>query len=179
MEIHIGKRIANISLLNKEGNSVQLSIDGTPYNVDIVMAENGACSILHNGHSYNAELIRSQNRKNYQVNTLFTSHSIDIIDSQAKYLRMKRNTEEKQSDKIISPMPGKIIKIPIRQGDTINAGDIVMVLEAMKMQSNYKVSSDCRVVDILVNEGDTVNANQVLMKLELINGKENGKRETI
>ena len=76
-------------------------------------------------------------------------------------------------------MPGKIIKIPIRQGDTINAGDIVMVLEAMKMQSNYKVSSDCRVVDILVNEGDTVNANQVLMKLELINGEENGKRETI
>ncbi len=179
MEIHIGKRIANISLLNKEGNNVQLSIDGKAYNVDIVMAENGACSILHDGHSYNAELIRSKNGKSYQVNTLFASHSIDIIDSQAKYLRMKKNNEEKQNDRLISPMPGKIVKIPIHEGDIVHAGDIVMVLEAMKMQSNYKVSSDCRIAEILVSEGETVNANQVLIKLELINNEENGKREII
>ena len=42
------------------------------------------------------------------------------------------------------------------------------VLEAMKMQSNYKVTSDCTVRDILVNEGDSVNANQVLIVLDII-----------
>ena len=87
MEIHIGNRVADVELLGKDGNKVRLDIDGQPYEVDIVMAENGACSILHDGHSYNAELIRSGGGKNYQVNTLFSSYSVDIIDSQAKYLR--------------------------------------------------------------------------------------------
>lgn len=59
MEIHIGNRVADVELLGKDGNKVRLDIDGQPYEVDIVMAENGACSILHDGHSYNAELIRS------------------------------------------------------------------------------------------------------------------------
>ena len=49
-----------------------------------------------------------------------------------------------------------------------SSGDIVVVLEAMKMQSNYKVTSDCTVRDILVNEGDSVNANQVLIVLDII-----------
>ena len=44
MEIHIGDRIADITLVGKEGNKVQLTIDGKPYEVDIVMAENGSCS---------------------------------------------------------------------------------------------------------------------------------------
>ena len=104
MEIHIGNRVADVSLLGKEGNKVRLDIDGQSYEADIVMAENGACSILHDGHSYNAELIRSEGGKNYQVNTLFSSYSVDIIDSQAKYLRMRKSSEEKQGDKVVSPM---------------------------------------------------------------------------
>ena len=59
MEIHIGNRVADVSLLGKEGNKVRLDIDGQSYEADIVMAENGACSILHDSYSYNAELILS------------------------------------------------------------------------------------------------------------------------
>ena len=65
MEIHIGNRVADVSLVNKEGNKVQLTIDGKPYEVDIVMAENGSCSILHEGNSYNAELIQKESKKSY------------------------------------------------------------------------------------------------------------------
>ena len=79
MEIHIGNRVADVELLGKDGNKVRLDIDGQPYEVDIVMAENGACSILHDGHSYNAELIRSGGGKNYQVNTLFSSYSVLVF----------------------------------------------------------------------------------------------------
>ena len=77
-----------------------------------------------------------------------------IIDSQAKYLRMRKGGDEKQQDKIVSPMPGKVVKIPVKAGDRLQAGDIVVVIEAMKMQSNYKVNSECVVKEILVNEGD-------------------------
>ena len=58
-EIHIGNRVADVELLGKDGNKVRLDIDGQPYEVDIVMAENGACSILHDGHSYNCLLYTS------------------------------------------------------------------------------------------------------------------------
>ena len=172
MEIHIGDRVADVTLVSKDGNEVQFLIDGKPYNVDIVMAENGNCSILHEGNSYNAELIRGENGKSYDINMFYRSFRVDIVDTQAKYLRMKKGTEERQDDKIVAPMPGKVVKINVSKGEQAKAGDIVLVLEAMKMQSNYKVTSDCTIKDILVQEGDSVNANQVLITLELNNEKE-------
>ena len=155
MEIHIGDRIADITLVGKEGNKVQLTIDGKPYEVDIVMAENGSCSILHKG-------------KSYDISMLQRSFHVDIVDTQAKYLHMKKGADEKQGDKILAPMPGKVVSIPVKVGDRLAAGDIAVVLEAMKMQSNYKVNADCIVRNILVSEGEPVNANQVLIELELI-----------
>ena len=169
MEIHIGNRVADVTLVSKEGNKVQLTIDGVPYDVDVVMAENGSCSILHNGKSYNAEVIRHEGGKKYNVNAHYQQYNIDVVDSQAKYLRMRKGAEEKQQDKIVSPMPGKVVKIPVQVGDRLQAGDIVVVIEAMKMQSNYKVNSECTVKEILVKEGDSVNSNQVIMTLDIIN----------
>ena len=64
-------------------------IDGKPYDVDIVMAENGSCSILHDGNSFNAELIRGEGGKSYDVNMFYRSYHVDIVDTQTKYLRMK------------------------------------------------------------------------------------------
>ena len=90
------------------------------------------------------------------------------VDTQKKYLRMRKSAEEKQDDKIVAPMPGKVVKIPVRKGDRLETGDTMVVLEAMKMQSNYKVSSACVVKDILVSEGDSVDNNQVLMTLDLL-----------
>lgn len=168
MEIHIGERVADVTLVGKDGNRVQFLIDGKPYEVDIVMAENGSCSILHDGNSFNAELIRSEEGKSYDVNMFYRSYRVDIVDTQAKYLRMKRGCVEKQDDRIVAPMPGKVVRVPVSKGDRLSAGDIVVVLEAMKMQSNYKVSSECTVKEVLVNEGDSVNAGQVLVVLDII-----------
>ena len=169
--MHIGDRVADVTLVNKDGNKVELTIDGKPIEVDIVMAENGSCSILHNGNSYNAELIRGEGGKNYDVNMFYRSYHVDVVDTQAKYLRMRKNNDERQSDKIVAPMPGKVVSIPVNVGDKLNAGDIAIVLEAMKMQSNYKVTSDCTVKNILVAEGDAVQDNQTLIELELSNNE--------
>jgi biotin carboxyl carrier protein len=164
MEIHIGNRVADVTLVSK----VRLSIDGKPYDVDIVMTENGSCSVLHDGNSFNAEIISGEDHRSYDVNMFYRSYHVDIVDTQKKYLRMRKSAEEKQDDKIVAPMPGKVVKIPVRKGDRLETGDTVVVLEAMKMQSNYKVSSACVVKDILVSEGDSVDNNQVLMTLDLL-----------
>ena len=167
MEIHIGNRVAEIELVSKEDNKVVLTIDGKTFEADVVMAENGNCNILMDGRSSNAQLIRKENGKSYKVNTHYSSFNVEIIDSQAKYLRMRKKGEEEQNDRITSPMPGKVVKIPVSVGQEMKAGETVIVIEAMKMQSNYKVTSDCRIKEILVQEGDNIAGEQTLITLEI------------
>lgn len=164
--------MADVELVSKEGNKVQLTIDGKPYDVDIVMAENGSCSILHEGNSFKAELVRADSGKSYDVNMFYRSYHVDVVDTQARYLRMKKSADERQDDKIVAPMPGKVVAVPVRKGDRLAAGTVVVVLEAMKMQSSYKVAADCMVRDVRVSEGDSVTANQVLVELDITKQKE-------
>ena len=147
MEIHIGDRVAEVELVSKEDNKVVLTIDGKPFEADVVMAENGT---------------------SYKVNTHYSSFNVEIVDSQAKYLRMRKKGEDEQNDRITSPMPGKVVKIPVTAGQEVKAGDTAIVIEAMKMQSNYKVTSDCRIKEILVQEGDNITGDQTLITLEPI-----------
>ena len=116
MEIHIGDRVAEIELVSKEDNKVVLTIDGKPFEADVVMAENGTCNILMDGRSANAQLIRRESGKSYKVNTHYSSFNVEIVDSQAKYLRMRKKGEDEQNDRITSPMPGKVVKIPVTAG---------------------------------------------------------------
>lgn len=111
-----------MTLVSKEGNRVELTIDGKPVVVDIVMAENGSCSILHDGNSYNAELIRGEGGKSYDVNMFYRSYHVDVVDTQAKYLHLRKDSSERQSDKIVAPMPGKVVSIPVAVGDRLKAG---------------------------------------------------------
>ena len=67
---------------------------------------------------------------------------------------------------ITAPLAGSVARILVKEGDKVEAGQVVIVLEAMKMQSNYKVKGDCRIKSILVAEGDSVAANQPLITVD-------------
>lgn len=166
MEIKVGDRTANVELISKDGNKVEISIDDKLYDLDVIMAENGVCSILYNGRSFNAELKRDETGKKYTVNTYFSSFPVEIIDLQAKYQRNRKKDEADESqDKISSFMPGKIAKILVSEGDEVHTGQSVIVVEAMKMQNEYKVRKDCIIEKILVSEGDNVTGGQTLILL--------------
>jgi len=70
------------------------------------------------------------------------------------------------SNVIEAPMPGNIFKVLVAEGDEIEVGQTVMVLEAMKMENDVTASSAGTVKEILVKKGDSVEADQVLLKLE-------------
>lgn len=160
-----------VTLLSKEGNQVKIDIDGKVYDVDVAMLQNGTCSLIYDGNSYNAELIRESGDKHYRVNLNYSTYQIDMLDSQAKYMKMRRGGSQDalQSDLITAPMPCKIVNIYVKHGDELKAGDTVLTMEAMKMQSNYKVNADCMVKEVLVNVGDSVRVEQPLIRLELKN----------
>lgn len=169
MEIQVGNKTFDATLLSKEGNNVKLEIDGQIYDVDVAMLNNGTCSMIYEGNSYSAELTKNSSGKHYQVNLNYSTYQIDMLDSRAKYMRMRRgkSANTAQADTITAPMPCKIVKIYVKQGQELKAGDTVLTMEAMKMQSNYKVSSDCKVQEILVKEGDSVRVEQPLIKLNV------------
>ncbi len=168
MEIQIGNRLAEVTLLNKDGNKVDIEIDGKVYKVDISMFPNGQVSILNNGISYNATLVKSENGKHYRIGLNYSNYEVDMLDSQAKYMRMrKKNNIEKQADKIKAPMPCKIVKIYVEKGQQLQPDDTVLTIEAMKMQSNICVTEACTVQEIKCAVNDSVMADQILITLDL------------
>jgi len=64
---------------------------------------------------------------------------------------------------IKAPMPGKIVSVRISGGQTVKEGDVVVILEAMKMEQEIKSSLSGTVKEILVNAGDTVKKEQALI----------------
>ncbi len=167
MEIKVGDRIADVELISKEDNMVKIRIDDAIFDVDIVMAENELCSILHKGKSYNAEIKRSESGKEYQVNTYFSSFPVQIIDSQSKYQQnRKKESVEKQQSSILSHMAGKVVKVLVKEGEEVKSGQSIIVIEAMKMQNEYKVQQDCTVERIHVAEGESVSGGQLLIRLK-------------
>ena len=169
MEIQVGNKTLEVTLLNKEGNQVKIDIDGEVYDVDVAMLQNGTCSLIYAGNSYNAELIRESGEKHYRVNLNYSTYQIDMLDSQAKYMKMRRgnSNDSAQADTITAPMPCKIVKIYVKPGNELKAGDTVLTMEAMKMRSNYEVAAGCTVKEILVGEGDSVRVEQALIKLKV------------
>ena len=166
-EVNLGHRTAKVDLLNRVGNKVLLDIDGRKYDADIVMVEQGVYSILYNGHSYNIELIEGGSSKKYIVNTFAKTFNLEIVDAESKYISSRsKGMDVEEENLLASPMPGKVVRIPVKAGEKVSAGQTLIIVEAMKMQSEFKASHDKTVLEILVKEGDTVNAHQLMMKLE-------------
>lgn len=66
---------------------------------------------------------------------------------------------------IVSPMPGKVLKVNVAEGETVTKGQVLMVVEAMKMENNIVSSKDAVVEKLLVKEGDMVDGSQKLIML--------------
>ena len=69
-------------------------------------------------------------------------------------------------DNIIAPMPGVVLKLNVKPGDTVKQGDVLMNLEAMKMENEIFAPCDGNVVSVHVTVGESVNAGDPLIDLE-------------
>lgn len=166
-EIKINDQISKVEILKEEGNILKVKIRDREYDIDIVSVEEGIYSILYKNKSYNIEIIEGDNSKNFTVNTLFQTYDVEIVDAETRYLKKRDQTKELEGINIISsPMPGRIVKIPVAEGDEVTAGQTVIVVSAMKMESEYKSSKNGIIKKIHVNEGDVVNGNQPLITIE-------------
>ena len=165
-EIKINDRLSNIEVLSREGTKFSILIDKRCYEIDIVEVDKGVYSILHDSRSFNVELVEAKNSKSYLVNTLYETYDVEIIDAETKYLMNRRKDDGEGENTISSPMPGKVVRVLFKEGDLVKAGETVVIVSAMKMESEYKVKQDRKIKRILVKEGDTVNGDQPMVIIE-------------
>ncbi len=67
---------------------------------------------------------------------------------------------------IVAPMPGTILNLPVKAGDTVKKGQVLVVFEALKMEQEVMAPCDGTVATVLVNQGEAIEAGKVLITLQ-------------
>jgi len=166
IELKIDTRIAKINILEQNGTKYKVNIDDRIYDLDLEKVESNAYSILLDGQSINMEMIEGDTLNHYKVNTINNYYEIEVIDAATRYRNRSGSDVEAGGNIISTPMPGKIVKIPVKEGDMIEKGQTVVVVSAMKMESEYKSAVEGIVKHIHINEGDAVEGHQPLVEIE-------------
>ncbi len=164
-EIRLNDNQESIDILNRDGNLLEIAIGDRKYKLDITEVEKGVYSILNDNVSHNVELVPVENKK-YEVKIGYESFTVDIIDAEARYMMGRKSDEDDDQSFISTPMPGKVVRILVEEGQEVKAGETIIVVSAMKMESEYKAANDKTVKQILVKEGDNIDGNQPLVILE-------------
>ena len=69
-------------------------------------------------------------------------------------------------EEVVAPIQGNVIDVKIKPNDKVKKGDVLLLIEAMKLENEVNAPCDCEIVEILVNKGETVNTNQLLVRIK-------------
>ena len=67
---------------------------------------------------------------------------------------------------VLSPMPGRIVEISVRPGDSVKAGEELAVVDAMKMENVLCAERDGMVAEVLVSAGDSISVDQIILEMK-------------
>ena len=120
----------------------------------------GMFSILIDGRSYQATVLAPGT---IQVNGRI--FSVEIFDPRELRVRSSAGASQGKQN-IVAPMPGKVVRLLVSAGDIIDAGQGLIVVEAMKMQNEMKSPKSGMVVELKTKSGATVSAGEILVVIE-------------
>ena len=131
-----------------ETNQLAIQLDGEPYTVFVSHPEAGKVVVSYNTFIF--EVVRH-----------------DILPAPTDFIPAALVLGESGSN-ITSPMPGKVIKLAVEAGDEVAKGDLLLVVEAMKMENNIHSPANAKVERVNVAAGDMVDSNATLIHLSAI-----------
>jgi 3-methylcrotonyl-CoA carboxylase alpha subunit len=154
-------------VLERNGDAFRATVYGESYDVELLDEQPGAFVLRAAGPFAGGKLVRPQ--------TVFWA-----ADGSAKWLssggctyRLERPADRRQAkassaaagDAIRSPMPAQVRAVQVNEGDEIESGQALLLLEAMKMEIKIAAPRAGRVARLLAKQGDTVERDQVLVEL--------------
>jgi biotin carboxyl carrier protein len=145
--------------LNHADGRWSCRLDGCDLEVDAVLARPDVLSLRVGDLAYEVKSERVGNDVHLWVGS--THFAVEVRDPRSLRGRA-RIVEDHGPKKITAAMPGKVVRLLVREGDEVEPGRGVAVVEAMKMQNELKSPKKGIVRKLLVDEGDTVNAGEVL-----------------
>jgi biotin carboxyl carrier protein len=128
------------------------------------MLEAGVLSLLIDGKSY--EIRRDKQGEQSEIHVGEEKFLVDVRDPRSLRARRGAGAAADGPKKIIAPMPGKVIRILAPEGTQVEAGQGVLVIEAMKMQNELKSPKSGVVKKVMAMEGATVNPGDALAIVE-------------
>ena len=162
LQVHIGGQARAIELeRSRSGWSIQ--IDGHPVNADAVEVSPGVYSILLEGRCYDVHVAPAHGGADLHIQAGEDQFVARILDPRAWGGRRHDILETEGRQQIVAPMPGKVVRVLVHQGDRVEAGQGLLVVEAMKMQNEIRSPKSGAVERLLVVEGQAVNAGETLV----------------
>ncbi|HWR50296.1 MAG TPA: biotin/lipoyl-containing protein [Bryobacteraceae bacterium] len=157
----------------------KVSVDGRPFEIDlerdgadwkasgrpvsVVEVEPGIYSVLLGGRSYEARIEKTLG--GIAVNVGPRRYSVDVADPR-QFTRTSGAAGRQGRQRVIAPMPGKIVRVLVMAGDSIEVGQGIAVIEAMKMQNEMKAPKSGRIVALQAKEGQPVSTGDVIAEIE-------------
>jgi biotin carboxyl carrier protein len=160
-----GRREASIGVTRRGPGRYEVRIGDEVHVVDAFKHDYGTLSLIVNTRSYTATLDERGGRVNVRVRG--SVYPLELLDE--RRLRLRRSAPRATApgkQTVATPMPGKVVKVLVKQGDEVKEGQGLVVVEAMKMENVMKSPKDGRVVELLVREGQAVEGNAKLCAVE-------------
>ena len=134
----------------------KFTIQGKQFEVDILKVEDNIASIEVNGTPYDVQIHKE----------IKTTKTPTIVRTE---LPKKEPSVKPKKDAgvtpVKAPLPGNILDINVKTGDTVKKGDVLLIMEAMKMENKVLCEKDGVIKDIKVSNGDAVLQNDVLIEI--------------
>ena len=140
-----------------------MTIDGSPVSVDVARADGGkTVSLVIDGRSH--EALVERNAQGWIVTVDGHRTRVDLSRQTATGIRA---SSRKASEEIMvsAPMPGLVVAVNVQAGDSVDAGNGLVILEAMKMQNELRSPRAAHVKKVLVSQGQKVEQSQPLVVL--------------
>jgi len=141
----------------------KLTINGNKYDVDILNVERTFAEIEVNGSLYKVEV--DKDLKPTKTPVLVRQKSVPSSDSDKATVKTSSPSSPKGAGTIKSPLPGVILNVYVKEGDTVKLGDKLLTLEAMKMENNIDSDKEGVVKSVKVKQGDSVLEGDTLIEI--------------
>jgi biotin carboxyl carrier protein len=150
--------------LERKESGWQCRLDGRNIEMNAVLARRDVLSILIDGKAY--EIKREQTASDTHLWVGSVRYLAELRDPRSLRGRKGTGADDKGPKKILAPMPGKVVRMLVNQGQPVEAGQSILVVEAMKMQNEIKSPKKGTLQKIVAIEGGNVNAGDVLAIVE-------------